>query len=321
MKRIGLIGTGRHGSRYANHIINDIDTFALAGISRRSAVGKDQAEEWETCYYSDWHDLVASPQVDAIVAVTVPSLNLNIARQCAAYGKPLLVEKPLAGNSREAETIVRLMREANCPLTVGQTLRYNPVIGSLQKQLPQMGKLHSLAVNQRIEPSTLSWHDDPEVAGAGVIIHTAVHVFDALRIITGLRVKQVMAVSRCVHSSHLEDLVVVIMELENGVVGSLDVSKVGHARSGRYEFICQEGHLYGDQIHSFTKTIRHNRVATENTIAQVPTILPLLKDWASFLDTGRNNPVTGEDGLYAVRVCDGCIQSARQNCWVEVCVP
>ncbi len=34
--RIGIIGTGKHGSRYANHIVNDIDGLELTAISRRS---------------------------------------------------------------------------------------------------------------------------------------------------------------------------------------------------------------------------------------------------------------------------------------------
>jgi len=318
MKSIGLIGTGRHGSRYANHIVNDIENLTLTAISRRSSEGIQQAQEWHARYYRDWLDLVASPDVDAVVAVTVPSLNLDIARQCAANNKPLLLEKPLAGNGGQAAEIVRVMAESDCPLTVGQTLRYNPIIASLRRQLPQLGTLHSLAVNQRIEPSTLAWHDEPELAGAGVIIHTAVHIFDALQVVTGLKVKRVMAALRCVHSRKLEDLVTVLLELENGVLGTLDVSKVGHARSGRYEFICQEGQLHGDQIHGFTKIIRHNTVSSSEQLVQIPTILPLLKEWADFLETGENNPVSGEDGLYAVQVCDACLKSAAENRWVQI---
>jgi predicted dehydrogenase len=93
---------------------------------------------------------------------------------------------------------------------------------------------------------------------------------------------------------------------------------VGHARSGRYEFICQDGQLYGDQIHGFTQAIRHSSVATEEQLEQVPTILPLLADWAAFLESGRDNPVSGDDGLYAVKVCDSCLQSAAENRWIEV---
>ena len=318
MKNIGLIGTGRHGSRYANHIVNDIDGLSLAGISRRSELGIEQAAHWGTHYFSDWRELAASSGVDAVIAVVPPSLNLEIARHCAQADKPLFLEKPLARNSREAAEIISIMAAAGCPLTVGQTLRYNPVIRQMQQQLPQLGTLHSVAVNQRLEPSTLDWHDDPEAAGAGVIIHTAVHIFDALKVVTGLRIKRVMAALRFVHSQHLEDLVTVLFELENGVLGTMDVSKVGNARSGRYELICQDGQLHADQIHGFTTIIKNSSVVSHEELPPIPTILPLLKDWAAFLETGKNNPVTGEDGAYAVRVCEACLVSAAERQWVEV---
>ena len=49
--RIGIIGTGRHGSRYAGHIVNDMDRLTLAAISRRSESGEAQAREWGAAYY------------------------------------------------------------------------------------------------------------------------------------------------------------------------------------------------------------------------------------------------------------------------------
>lgn len=318
MKNIGLIGPGRHGSRYANHIVNDIEGLRLAGICRRSELGIQQAAHWGAHYFSDWRELVDSSGVDAVIAVVPPSLNLEIARRCAEAAKPLLVEKPLARNSKEATEIISIMAAAGCPLTVGQTLRYNPVIRRLQQKLPLLGTLHSVAVNQRLEPSTLAWHDDPEMAGAGVIIHTAVHVFDALKVITGLRIKRVMAALRSVHNHHLEDLVTVLFEFENGVPGTMDVSKVGNGRSGRYELVCQEGQLHADQIHGFSKIIKNSSVVWFEEQPQIPTIQPLLQDWAAFLETGVNNPVSGEDGAYAVKVCDACLKSAAEKQWVEV---
>lgn len=316
--RVGIIGTGIHGSRYANHIRKDVAGLVLTAISRRSEKGVEQARDWQARYYQDWRELVASPEVDAVVAVTVPALNLDIARHCAAMQKPLLLEKPLARNGREGRDLVRIMAEAGCPLTIGQTLRYNPVVAALREQLAGLGQLYSLAVNQRLEPSMHAWHDDPQTAGAGVIIHTAVHVFDALRLITGLNIERVMAIARCIHTQRLEDLVAVLFEMENGVVGTLDVSKIGNARSGRYEFICRGGQLHGDQIHGFTETIHNSQVRERRDLAQIPTILPLLQGWRDFLRSGQHNPVSGEDGLYAVEVCDACLRSAREQCWVNV---
>ena len=319
MKHIAILGTGRHGSRYAEHIVNDIEGVELVGIWRRSEEGRAQARRWSTTYYPDWRDIVASPAVDAVVGAVPPLLNPAIAAACARAGKPLLLEKPLGRNVVEARAIVASLAVAGVPLTVGQTLRYNPVIGELRRQLPDLGRLHSFAVNQRLEPSTLDWHDDRETAGAGVLFHTAVHVFDALRLITGLKVRRVMAHGRLIHAKVLEDLVLIIVELENGVIGTVDVSKVGMARTGRYEFICGDGQLHGEQIHAAVEVIRGNVVQTRQEFIQTPTVLHLLRDWLAFLGGRGDNPVTGEEGLYAVQVCEACLVSLREGGrWVEV---
>ncbi|MGB5231432.1 MAG: Gfo/Idh/MocA family oxidoreductase [Desulfoprunum sp.] len=318
MKNIAILGTGRHGSRYAGHIVRDIEGMELAGIWRRSEEGKNQARQWSTTYYPDWREMIASSGVDAVVGIVPPALNPAIAAACARAGKPLLLEKPLARNVVEARAIVASLAAAGVPLTVGQTLRYNPVIGELQRQLPELGPLHSFAVNQRLEPSTLDWHDDRETAGSGVLFHTAVHVFDALRLITGLKVRWVMAHGRLVHAAVLEDLVLIVAELEDGVIGTVDVSKVGRARTGRYEFICQDGQLHGEQIHAAVEVIRGNVVQTRREFIQTPTVLHLLRDWLTFLEGNGVNPVTGEEGLYAVQVCEACLVSMREGRWVEV---
>ena len=319
MKNIALIGTGRHGSRYGQHIFSDLSGVQLAGISRQSsALGQEQANNWRTTFYDDWRSLVAEPNVDAVIAVTPPVLNLEVARECARLSKPLLIEKPLARNVKEAEEILRIMEAAGAALTVGQTLRYNPVIQALRAALPGMGQLYSFYANQRLEPSTLAWHDDRNAAGAGVLFHTAVHVFDALKTITGLRVRRVMAQVRRIHAKVLEDLVLASVEMENDVLGTIDVSKVGNARTGRFEFVCQGGQLHGDQIHAGLEIITGNTVSERQSFVQEPTILHLLQDWRDFLEGRGPNPITGEEGLYAVRVCEACLVSMEEQRWVEV---
>ena len=73
--RIGIIGVGTHGSRYANHIVNDMDEFDLAAISRRSLDGKDQAVQWNCGWHQNCLELVADRQVEAVIAVVPPALN------------------------------------------------------------------------------------------------------------------------------------------------------------------------------------------------------------------------------------------------------
>ncbi len=317
--RIGIIGTGRHGSRYANHIVHDLDGLTLEAISRRSSQGRIQAEEWACRLFTDWRELVAEPRVEAVIAVVPPALHPDIAQACAAAGKPLLLEKPLAVSVAAGRAIVALYRQHGLPLTVGQTLRYNTVVRSLRQRLPEIGRLYSVSVNQRIEPSTLAWHSQPELAGAGVSFHTAVHVFDALRYITGLEIVRVCATVRREQNPCLEDSLAAVLEMEGGVIGTVDCSKVGHARSGRFEFVGGEGQLAGDQIYNTCERIQGLDVQPLDPGRPVGTIVPLLEQWREFLAGRGRNPVAGEEGLAAVRCCQACLESARLGGWVDVC--
>lgn len=317
--RVGIIGTGKHGSRYANHIVNDLgDYFTLAGISRRSPEGVLQAKAWQTRCFHNWRELVADAEVDALIAVTTPNLNRDIAFACADAKKPLLLEKPLATDIAVAREIVDCFAGNPLGLTVGQTLRYNSVIRELKAQYPSMGTLYSLFAGQRLEPSTIPWLENPDIAGGGVIFHTAVHIFDALRFITGLEPLRVRCSVRSVFNTHMEDLLTTEIEFENGAMGILDSSKVSQARSGRYEFVCEKGQLQGDQVHGILQRIEQNRIIDLPLIPMGPTILPLLKDWYDYLCGRGRNPVPGEEGMAAVKVCHGCRLAAESGNWVEL---
>ncbi len=316
--KIGIIGTGKHGARYANHIINDVDGLELTAISRRSSVGLEQAQQWGVIYHARWQDLIADPQVDAVISVTPPSLNVDIARQCVACGKPLLMEKPLSVDKATGTEIVDLFRQADVPLTVAQTLRYNTVIRALRASLAKVGDLYAFSACHRLEPSSLVWLEDPQVAGAGVILHTAVHMFDALRFITGREVVRVRASKFLVHNPCLEDFFTAQVEMEGGVVGTVDAGKIGNARNGRYEFIGEKGELYGEQIHgrmAFTEKMHVEPIPHDPLTG---TLVPLLQDWLLFMVGKADNPISGEDGLAAVAICEACLRSASLDEWVTV---
>jgi predicted dehydrogenase len=316
--RIGLIGAGRHGSRYANHIVNDCEELELAAISRRSEAGESQAKLWGANWYRDWGELVGAEEVDAVVCAVPPALNLEIARACSKAGKALLLEKPLATTSTEGTRIVQLMNDSDVKLTVGQTLRYNPVIQKLRDELPHQGQLYTVYANQRLEPSDISWLENPAEAGGGITFHIAVHVFDALYYITGLKVIRVSAMCRSCKTRHLEDLALIHVEMEQGVAGTIDVSKLSSSRSGRYEFICEKAQLHGDQIHGYVNSISGQVEERIGDFEPLPTIRSLLQDWQKFLCDAGSNPVSGEDGLYAIRVSEASLESSEDSRWVNV---
>lgn len=317
--RVGLIGTGKHGSRYAGHLVNDVaDRLQLTAISRRSKVGKEQADGWGCAFFDDWRKLVLSNKVDAVISAVTPNLNEEIGKLCVQAGKPLLLEKPLAAGLSEGKRLVAMFEGANLPLTVAQTLRYNSVINGLRDLLPSFGTLLSLFACQRLEPSSLSWLTQPEVAGGGVILHSAVHLFDALRYITGEEIVRIRALTTKIFNPHLEDAMVAEIQLGNGCIGIVDASKISPARSGRYELVCEKGQLQGDQVHGILEKIEGPLITALPVQAPGPTLIPLLRDWHDFLCGSANNPIPGREGLSALAVCLSARESAGSGDWVEI---
>ncbi|MEZ4396216.1 MAG: Gfo/Idh/MocA family oxidoreductase [Candidatus Krumholzibacteriia bacterium] len=312
---VGLVGTGVHGARYARHLRGDLPGLALRAIARRSEAGARQAADWGCRWHPDWRALVDDPAVEAVVAAATPDLNPALAAACAAAGKPLLIEKPLAANPADGEAMVAAMAARATPFTVAQTLRYNAVILALRAELPRVGRLHGFTACQRLERSSHPWLESPAVAGGGVILHTAVHLFDALRFVTGRELRRVRAVTRQRYNAALEDQLLVQLELDGDLPGLADASKVGPARCGRYEFVGEAGQLQGDQIHGTLEFVEGLTVTPLAHPPLAPTLVPLLADWERHLRGRGPNPIPAAEGLAAIRICDACRRSAASGDW------
>ncbi|MBE0582729.1 MAG: hypothetical protein IH612_03090, partial [Desulfofustis sp.] len=166
--------------------------------------------------------------------------------------------------------------------------------------------------------SDIKWLENPAEAGGGITFHIAVHVFDSLHFITGLKVIRVSAMCRTCRTKHLEDLALIHVEMEQGVVGIVDVSKLSSSRSGRYEFICENAQLHGDQVHGYVNCISASVEKRIGNFKPLPTILSLLRDWHLFLEKKAPNPVSGEDGLYAIRASEASLESSEDSRWVTL---
>jgi predicted dehydrogenase len=260
--------------------------------------------------------LIDDEQVDAVIAAVTPDLHADIAEACTAAGKPLLLEKPLAVDSASGKRVLSAAEQV--PITVAQTLRYNPLIRALRDELPRAGELYSFSADQHLEPSTHPWLAEPAIAGGGVILHTAVHLFDALHFITGRGVEAVRGQAWKRHNPELEDHFLGELRLTGDLQGSVEVSKVGPARSGRYAFIGSEGTLVGDQIHGSLEFIRGAQIETLAQFEPLPTLPLLLADWHSFLRGEGENPISVSHGFAALQVCEAARKAATSDDWCEL---
>jgi predicted dehydrogenase len=322
MRRIavGLIGAGKHGRRYVNHIGGDVPELVLAALSRRDAVaGNAQAGALGCRFHADWRALVADPAVDAVIAVVPPTLHPEIAVAVAAARKPLVVEKPLAPTGAAARAMVRVLRAAGVPVLMAHTLRWNTVARAIQERLAGLGPLRALWVNQRFEPSPLAWLDDPAQAGGGIILHTGVHSFDLVRWLTGHEVARVWCRTARIDTDRTEDNFVAVLELDGSpalVAASGSRSTAG--RSGLIDVAAVRGQLVGDHTHGFAYDLRGLERTPLPLGEMVPTVREALRAFVRLVLDGERPPVEVEDGARAVMIAEACLRSAESGAPAQV---
>jgi predicted dehydrogenase len=317
---VGLIGAGKHGQRYAQHVVNDVPELRLAALSRQDhARGAEQASALGCRYHTTWSALVDDPGVEAVVAAVPPSLHPEIAGAVARVQKPLLIEKPLATTGAAAAEVVRVLRAAAVPCLMAHTLRWNAVVDAIRARLPALGPLRAVLLNQRFEPSTLGWLDDPAVAGGGIILHTGVHSFDLVRWLTGCEVARVTCRTVRAATVRTEDNFLAVLELEGSdALVAVNGSRATLGRSGLIDVAGAEGQLVGDHQLGWCFGIRGLERTPVPIHEQLPTVREVLRAFARLLVAGEQPRTSLEDGARAVLVAEACYRSARLGEAVDV---
>jgi len=131
--RTGVVGVGAMGQHHAR-IWAAMPGSQLMGVADPSIErARDIAARHDVPAYADYHDLL--DQVDAISLAAPTTLHREIALDCLAQGVHLLVEKPLAATSSEAQAIVQAAQQAKVVLQVGHVERFNPTFTELTNVL------------------------------------------------------------------------------------------------------------------------------------------------------------------------------------------
>jgi predicted dehydrogenase len=311
---IGVIGAGRHGTRYLRHLAaGDVPGVKLAGVARSSAAGAAETAAAFGCRpFPGFRELCADPAVDAVAVVVRPDRHPEVVAAAAACGKAVLLEKPAALGVGEGRRLLEASRRAGIPVMVAQTLRYNGVVRALAREAESLGRIHALRISQRFEPSPLSWVDDPALGG--ILFHTGVHSFDLLRVFSGAVADRVRCVTARVGDVEAPNHFSAVVELDGGaVLATVSGCRATASRTGAIELAGERGQLVGD--HALGTALRVTGRTTEPlTVGEDrPTIVETLMAFAGALRSGQAVPIPLEDGLRAAALAEACRNAAASG--------
>ncbi len=316
----GIIGLGRHGERYANHTLaGDAPGARLVAVQRRNeAEGRAFAEEKGLRFHADPAALLADPEVDAVVITTPTKQHLPMAELAIAAGKHVLCEKPMARSVEECRAMRDAARDAGVQVAIGQTMRFAPILGVLHDRLPEVGELYALHACMRQERTPTEWHLDADLAGGGVVVEVGVHLFDAVRYLTGRNITRVAGEMRDTYDAGVETYATGIAWLEGGATSSFEIAKTVNGRLSRFEAVGSEGALIANLAANTLDRVHERNIMPLQVPDNVPTIPILVQGLCDAILDGAPSPVTADDGVHTLAVCEAFYASVQSGVATDV---
>jgi predicted dehydrogenase len=239
----------------------------------KAACGRNQeslnefAENWgweET--ETDWKKMVSRPDIDIVDIALPQNLHYEIALAAARAGKHIFCEKPLSMNSAQAEEMLKVCEENGVKHYLNHNYRRTPAIAHAKKMLDdgKIGKIfHWRCTYQQdwiVNPSfPLTWQLRKETAQAGPQWDLNSHAVDLAHFLVG----DIVSVS-CLTSNFIkerpiadentsgslaaeskgtemgevtvEDAALMMVQFENGAVGSFEATRFASGRKNRLSF-------------------------------------------------------------------------------------
>jgi len=313
--RVGLIGLGVHGQRYARHVSEDLEGMTLTAVCRRDAAEAARlGRRYGAAWFTDASRVIESRDVDAVLIVTPPPTHFDLARRALEHGKPVLLEKPLTHTLDEARALAEVVRSTGAPLFLAQTLRYNPALQQARRELDRIGAVRALTASQRLPHAPLEWQNHAAASPLGSVLNTGVHLYDLVRWMLGAEFDRVYCTAFRVENRFHEDLFKVQATLRGQETPvALEIAKCTRSRSSNLELVGEHGQLWVDyQVDSVLFVGAKERV--ELRAAQSEYTLPrVLHDFQRHVEDGATMPITVHDGVRTLEVVEACYRSLRSG--------
>ncbi len=324
--KIAVIGLG--GVAQLIHLpnllkINNATVTAVAEINKnRLTTIADKFNIKER--YTDYKELLAVDECDAVIIATPTSTHKDIAIDCLKAKKNILVEKPLARTHDEAKLILGAAKKYKKKLMVGMNLRFRPDAMLLRSLLSsgEIGEPFYVKCGWiRRQSSTQKWFTRKTESGGGVIIDLGILLLDlSLWLLNYPSVHSISTKNFNHNTKNVEDTSVSFIKFINSSIISVETS--WSLVLERDEFYVN---IYGTKGYATLNPFRVYKKLEDQTMDLTPSQpeSPLtlfrksyLNELKSFIGAVRGlNPVfsSGEEALSRMHIIDAMYKSASLN--------
>lgn len=322
--RIGIVGAGRIGKLHAENIVFHLPQFKLESIAD-PFLDRHWAEKLGIPHASDQADEVLyHSDLDAVLIASPSHLHLKQIIAASSSHKAIFCEKPIGLNEEEIESVLDIVERNNTLLQLGFNRRFDPSFANIQKrvQVGEIGAPHILRITSR-DPACPS--KEYCATSGGIFMDMSIHDFDMARFLMQSEVVEVYATGAVLINPDFEqfhdvDTAIIQLRFANGAFGVIDNSRQAiYGYDQRIEVFGSDGMLLAENQKEHTVT-RYSRSTTDSAKPQYffleryqQAYLAELHAFYDVWDANASSPVSGFDGLQALRIATAAKQSLERH--------
>jgi UDP-N-acetylglucosamine 3-dehydrogenase len=314
MKKLGVavIGTGFWGKNHARVYKELADTNLVAICDVNAERAKAIANQFGAKAYTNSTLMLKNEEIEAVSVCTWSTMLAKEALKTLHAGKHVLVEKPMATNTKQAENLLKTAEANGLHLTVGFLMRFIPGLQHIREAVEskKIGELVSATAKRVSE-----WPE--RIGDVGVVKDTAIHDIDVMRYISNEDPISVYAKMGSMRNRKFEDYAQIMLTFEGGKSAFIEsnwltpyktraLTVTGSDAIMRLDYITQE-----IWVESKKETIQ----------PRLPFQEPLKLELQHFTEciVEKKKPlVTGVDGLKALQVAIAAQKSSTKNIAIKL---
>lgn len=323
--RFGIVGTSGHASRIAAPTLKRAAGVVLLGAAGSASEGSARFAHVHGLprAYRSLDGLLADSDVDAVWICSPNHLHARQIELCAAAGKHVLVEKPLATSRSDAEAVRKAVSQAGITLRVGCQHRFRPSHAHIRALITSgaIGRLGYMRIHRfwrypyfedMDKSAPPAWRRSPTESGGWIINDIGSHLLDLLLWMSGMQAALAGAVMAGQQFDvPTEDSTGLLLRLGQGAIGIVETSCANESPGSRIEAYGSGGWIRADDtLSGAAKVFTHQGEAL--AFPPVEMIDTYASEIADFVAAIRGEPNIGADAT-AGEAVTAIIESALLN--------
>ena len=325
---VAVVGTGYWGQNHVK-VYKRLDTQGILRFKKicdaNSAISKKIADQYGVASTQSFDEILNDPEIDAVSLCTPNDTHYKLGFEILKAGKNVLIEKPLALSSEEAETLAKIADAQNLVLMPGHIFRFNPLVRKIKEEISKgvIGEPYSLDARRTclLVPKS----------ECGVILDLAIHDIDIdLYLFDETLPRRVHAIGASPLRNRFEETAFISLDFD-GVTSQIFSSWLFPNKLREAWIMGSKGTSYVDFVSErmlmFERRIAANAQSKleirdgpckEVNVERKESLELELTHFVSCVRDNKKPEVDGHIAANVVKVCEAALQSLRNHSTVVV---